>query len=55
MRIDAKKVKRMEREVALEPAAEDVGLLFSDDEVEGGGQKMKRWVKLCEVRVMTIV
>ena len=31
-----KKIKRMEREVALEPAAEDVGLLFSDDEVEGG-------------------
>ena len=31
-----KKIKRMERDVALEPAAADVGLLFSDDEVEGG-------------------
>ena len=32
-----RKIRRMEREVALEPVAEDVGLLFSDgEEVEGG-------------------
>ena len=32
-----RKIRRMEREVALEPVVEDVGLLFSDDEeVEGG-------------------
>ena len=31
-----RKIRRMEREVALEPVAEDVGLLFSDgEEVEG--------------------
>ena len=37
MRIAAKKIKRMERDVAVEPAAADVGLLFSDgEEVEGG-------------------
>ena len=31
-----KKIKRMEREVAVEPAAEEVGLLFGDVKVEGG-------------------
>ena len=36
MRIAAKKIKRMERDVAVEPAAADVGLLFSYDKVEGG-------------------